>query len=383
MEESTKQFPTPEEKQALLKEGEEMEVPKRTIDFDHSKFPKLRNTLLLDSIQGKELQRFPVWAMRQAGRYLKEFKEAREGIPFFDFCHMPEKCCEVTLQPIRKFDFDASIIFSDIIVLPQVMGMDVELLPGVGPSFNEPIDSEEDMEKLTTEIGDKLDKVYDTIFLTRFRLNGTVPLFGFTGGPWTLATYMIEGSSPQKCHKTKKWLYQRPEAFKKLIKMLTGMISEHMINQITAGAQVVQVFESNIGELSQEDFDEFLQDALLEIAENIKKAHPNTPVAIFPRNCHFCFETFANKSKYDIISVDWTHKLDQVRERVGDKITLQGNLEPCVLFGPDELIKERTRSMVARAGKTRYISNLGWGMLPDHDPEKLRVFIDTVHEHKP
>jgi len=155
MEDTLKQFPTPEEKAELLKEGEEMKVPERTTDFDHSKFPVLKNTLLFDSLQGKKLQRLPIWAMRQAGRYLPEFQAEREGIPFFDFCHMPDKCCEVTLQPIRKLDFDASIIFSDIIIIPQIMGMEVELLPKVGPSFKKPIESEEDLEALSTEIGDK------------------------------------------------------------------------------------------------------------------------------------------------------------------------------------------------------------------------------------
>lgn len=317
--------------------------------------------------------------MRQAGRYLKEFKEEREGIPFFDFCHMPDKCCEVTLQPIRKFDFDASIIFSDIIVLPQVMGMDVELLPSVGPSFKDPINDEADLEKLSTDIGDKLDKVYDAIFLTRFRLNGTVPLFGFTGGPWTLATYMIEGSSPQKCTKTKKWLYEKPEVFKRLIRMLTDLIVQHMVNQVKAGAQLLQLFESNIGELGPDDFETFLLEPILEIATRIKAECPDTPIVIFPRMAHYTY-TYLIDSDYDCISIDWTHDLSKVRELTGEKLTLQGNLEPCVLYGTDEVIRERTKKMIQQGGKTKYIANLGWGMLPDHNPEKLRIFIDAVHE---
>jgi len=209
-----------------------------------------------------------------------------------------------------------------------------------------------------------------------------VPLFGFTGGPWTLASYMIEGSSPQKCHKAKRWMYEKVEGFKKLIKMLTQLIIDHMLNQIQAGAQLVQVFESNIGELCQEDFYDFFFDSLVEIADKIKEKYPDVPVAIFPRGCHFCYEALAEKSKYDIISIDWTHDLSYMRERVGDKITLQGNLEPIALFGSDEKIRERTASMLEKAGKTKYIANLGWGMLPDHDAEKLRVYIDAVHTHK-
>jgi len=356
----------------------DMNVPTRTLDFDHAKFPPLRNTLLLDSVQGRPLSRFPVWAMRQAGRYLEEFKASREGVPFFDFCHMPEKCCEVTLQPIRRFDFDASIIFSDIIVLPQVMGMEVELLPKVGPSFTTPLETEADLDGLVTELGDSLDKVYDAIFLTRHRLNGVVPLIGFTGGPWTLATYMIEGSSPGKCTKTKQWVFQRPDAFRRLIDMLAELIATHLANQITAGAQLVQVFESNLGELASEEFEEFILPALLRIAESVKQKHPSVPTAIFPRGCHFCFEALA-KSKFDVISVDWTHQLKDVRARVGEQVTLQGNLEPCALYGPDELIRARTEKMLAQAGSTRHIANLGWGMLPDHDPEKLQVFVEAVH----
>lgn len=382
MEDIERQFPTPEEKEQLLKEGAEMEVPERTEDFDHSLFPKLRNTLLFDSLAGKPLQRIPVWAMRQAGRYLPEFLESRKGTEFFDFCHMPDKCCEVTLQPIRRLDFDASIIFSDIIIIPQIMGMECELLGGVGPSFKEPLVEESDLDKLSTDIGTKSDKVYDAIHLTRFRLNGTVPLFGFTGGPWTLATYMIEGSSPQKCLKTKKWMYQKTDGFRRLITMLTKMIIDHMINQIKAGAQLVQVFESNIGELAEEDFDDFLLEPLIEIADKIKEAYPEIPVFLFPRGCHFCYEVLATRSKYDAISIDWTHDLSKMRERVGDKITLQGNLEPCVLYASDEKIRERTNTMLQKAGKTKYICNLGWGMLPDHVPEKLKVFMDAVHDFK-
>jgi len=167
------------------------------------------------------------------------------------------------------------------------MGMNLEYPPGIGPSFTEPIQEEADLDKLTTDYGDKLDKTYDAIFLTRHRINGAVPLFGFTGGPWTLATYMIEGNSPNKCHKTKRWLYEKPEGFKRLISMLTKMIIEHMINQIKAGAQLVQLFESNIGELSQEDFEEFILDPLIEISEKIKEAYPEVPAFIFPRGCHF------------------------------------------------------------------------------------------------
>lgn len=176
-------------------------------------------------------------------------------------------------------------------------------------------------------------------------------------------------------------MYEKTDGFKRLITMLTKLIIDHMLNQIKAGAQLVQVFESNIGELSPEDYEEFIQGPLIEIADKIKEAYPDVPVVIFPRGCHFCYEALAEKSKYDVISVDWTHDLAKMRERVGATKTLQGNLDPIALFGSDDKIKEMTAAMLKKAGKTKYIANLGWGMLPDHDAEKLRVYIDAVHEY--
>lgn len=341
------------------------------------------------------LHLFPLLTKIIHYRYLEEFKKEREGIEFFDFCNMPDKCCEVTLQPIRKFDFDASIIFSDILVLPQVLGMECEMLKSVGPNFVHPISTPDDFYKLlqkcagtetvddgfVPKIGGVLDKVYDAIFVTRFRLNGVVPLFGFTGGPWTLATYMIEGNSPQKCLNSKKWIYEHPEDFKRLIYVLTQLIIEHMVNQVTAGAQMLQLFESNIGELSEDDFTDFLLQPLTDIVDGIKAKYPSIPVFIFPRGSHFCYEALST-TKYDAISIDWTDDLAKVRTRVGDRVTLQGNLEPSALYGSDELIRAKTKKMIDKAGKTKYVCNLGWGMLPDHNPDKLAVFIDACHSHK-
>lgn len=379
--ESQKQFLSWEDRTTILAESWEQEVPERTYPYEG--FPELKNSLVLDSIAGKKLERFPVWAMRQAGRYLPEFKAAREGIDFFDCIKMVDKVVDITIQPVRRFDIDAAIIFQDIMNVPEAMGLDVTMVAGQGPTINNPLQTEEDVDKLKTSLTDELDYFYDSLFVTRHKLGGVVPLFGFCGGPWTLACYMIEGKGPKSFTQIKKWMYEKPDVFKKLIGIMAPILTDFLINQIKAGAQLAQVFESHLGELSPYEFTEFVLPALQAISAGVKEAFPEVPLFIFPRKCHHCYEQIAGETKFDVIGLDETQSISGVRARVGDRVALQGNLEQCWLFAGDEDLKKETLRMVGDAGDTKYVANLGWGMVPDHDPEKLKLFVDTVHEHTP
>jgi uroporphyrinogen decarboxylase len=221
-------------------------------------------------VQGKELKRIPVWAMRQAGRYLPEFRAAREGIDFFECIKMVDKVVDITIQPIRRFELDAAIIFQDILNVPEAMGMKALMKPGQGPTFEEPLASPGDMTKLKTVLTNELDYFYESLFATRIRLNGVVPLFGFSGGPWTLACYMIEGGGSKSYTKVKTWMYKWPEEFKELLSILTNILIDFLDNQIKAGAQLLQLFESHMGELTPEAFTEFVLPCISKISEEIK-----------------------------------------------------------------------------------------------------------------
>jgi len=319
--------------------------------------------------------------MRQAGRYMKEFRDVREKHEFFEVCRTPELACEVTLQPIRRFDLDASIIFSDILVVPQAMGMEVKMLAGKGPSFDNPLSTPEDIKNLRSEITTELDYVYDALFVTRHRLNGVVPLIGFCGGPWTLMVYMIEGEGSKIYSKVKKWINNYVQETKQLLQMITNVLIEYLCKQIEAGAQLIQVFESFAGELSEEDFKELCLPYIVEISEKVKARHPHTPLMIFPKGAHYSFRLLAQLSKFDIMGLDWTQNPERIRAEIGGDISLQGNLDPGVLYGSEEVIIKKTKDMLHSFGKTKYIANLGHGMHPDHDPLKLELFITTLHSY--
>ena len=232
----------------------------------------MKNDRILKAARGEPVDKVPVWVMRQAGRYLPEFRKLREDHDFFTMCQTPQLACEVTLQPIKRFDLDAAIIFSDILVIPQALGMEVLMKPGVGPVFPKPLVTPEDIESL--EHGDKtlprLQYVFDAITLTRQTLDGKVPLLGFTGAPWTLMSYMIEGGGSKTQSKAKKWLYTHPCASHKLLQMLTDVNIEYLVAQVKAGAQMLQVFESHAEYLGKDMFDEFALPYLRQIAQNVK-----------------------------------------------------------------------------------------------------------------
>lgn len=342
--------------------------------------PPLKNDLLLRAARREPTERVPVWMMRQAGRYLPEFQEVRAEHDFFTVCRTPELACEVTLQPLRRFPLDAAIIFSDILVVPQALGLDVQMVKGKGPHFPDPLRSPDDLSRLASpDVQRELGYVYDAVALTRRVLGGRVPLIGFAGAPWTLMAYMIEGGGSKQFAKCKAWLYRHPGASHDLLKATTDVIVEHLVAQADAGAQALQVFDSWAGELSPYQFAEFALPYLTDIAERVRARHPDLPLIVFARGAHYALDALA-ATPYDVIGLDWTVLPQAARAIVGDRAALQGNLDPGALYGPPATIRAHVERMIEGFGTEGYIANLGHGMQPDHDPEHAGVFVEAVQE---
>ncbi|XP_069498458.1 uroporphyrinogen decarboxylase [Ambystoma mexicanum] len=361
-----------------------MEVDQQT---PPSKFPELKNDTFLRAARGQDTPHVPVWCMRQAGRYLPEFRELRAGQDFFTTCRTPETCCELTLQPLRRFPLDAAIIFSDILVIPQALGMEVVMLPGKGPTFPEPLKNAEDLLKLkmNVDVAMELGYVFEAITLTRHMLEGKVPLIGFTGAPWTLMTYMIEGGGSNTMSKAKRWLYQYPEASHSLLSLLTDIIVEYLVGQVAAGAQALQVFDSHAGCLGPRQFAEFSLPYMRDIAKRVKAKLKEAglevvPMIVFAKDAHYALDELS-QSDYEVVGLDWTISPKVAREQTGLRVTLQGNMDPCALYAPKEKIGNIVKRMIEEFGTQRYIANLGHGLYPDMDPEHVGAFVEAVHTH--
>ncbi|KAJ1877399.1 Uroporphyrinogen decarboxylase in heme biosynthesis [Coemansia sp. RSA 486] len=371
--------------------------PAPSVNFDTASFPELKNDLYLRTARGESTERAPVWCMRQAGRYLPEFRAIRVENEFFKVCRSPELATEVTVQPLRRYNglLDAAIIFSDILVIPQAMGLEVQMIPGKGPHFPDPLRSPQDMARLTDKqdgfsVDKELDYVYKAITNTRHVLAGQVPLLGFVGAPWTLMAYMIEGGGSKTFALAKAWLFKHAAESHGLLTRIADVAAEFLIGQVRAGAQAVQVFESWAGELGPRDFAEFSLPYLARIASRVKSQHPDVPMTVFAKGAHYALEQLATETMYDVISLDWTIDPVSARQRIdsaleakgqsGRSVVLQGNLDPTVLFGDEDTIRSRTKTMCQEFGAKGHIANLGHGMMPSHDPELLRVFLESVHE---
>ncbi|XP_039273150.2 uroporphyrinogen decarboxylase-like [Styela clava] len=351
-------------------------------------FPNLQNDAIIKAAKGEKVDRIPVWAMRQAGRYLPEFKEVRAKHDFFTVCRTPELACEVTLQPLKRFDLDAAIIFSDILVIPQALGMEVQMVPGKGPTFPEPLQTPKDISKLNhkPDVHKELGYVFDALTLTRKTLNGKVPLIGFSGAPWTLMAYMVEGGSSSTFSKPRSWLYKHSEESKELLNILTGTIIKYLVGQVVAGAQLLQLFESHAGVLNQEMFNKYSLPYLKRIVDEVKKnlieadIEP-VPMIVFAKDAYYAIEDLA-QTKYDVIGLDWTVDPVQARE-IAKKYgkSLQGNFDPANLYDTQENIEGAVKKMIDKFGTKSYIANLGHGMYPDMSPDHLKAFIDAVHNY--
>eukprot|EP01120_Amphizonella_sp_Union-15-10_P011883 TRINITY_DN5167_c0_g4_i2.p1 TRINITY_DN5167_c0_g4~~TRINITY_DN5167_c0_g4_i2.p1 ORF type:complete len:356 (-),score=57.28 TRINITY_DN5167_c0_g4_i2:60-1127(-) len=340
----------------------------------------LQNDLILRTLRGEETERVPVWIMRQAGRYLPEFRAVRSSHEFFKVCKTPSLCAEVTVQPLERFPLDAAIIFSDILVVPQVMGLEVQMQESVGPVFTDPVHTPDDLSRVNLDATvDGLNYVAEGIKETKKRLNGRVPLIGFAGAPWTVMTYMIEGKTSKEWTKAKTWLYRYPEDSHKLLSALTRITVQYLIMQARAGANLLQVFDSWVGILSPNQFKTFILPYYNIIANDLKSALGNDyPLIIFPKGAHYALEELS-KTKFDAISIDWTLDPALARSLSGNKV-LQGNLDPCALYGDDTTIRSEVSRMLDGFGRKGYIANLGHGLHPTHTPENVGLFVSLVGE---
>ncbi|KAI9101195.1 Uroporphyrinogen decarboxylase [Phlyctochytrium arcticum] len=356
-------------------------------------FPEVKNDLILRVARGEVVERTPVWIMRQAGRYLPEFREVRSQHDFFTICRTPELACQVTLQPIDRYDglLDASIIFSDILVVPQALGLEVQMLPKQGPHFPEPLLDPSHLTRLKEHVNVEQDLRYvmEAITLTRQKLDGRVPLFGFVGAPWTLMAYMIEGGGSKTLSKAKAWLGRWPAESAVLLQKVTDVIVDFMVSQVKAGAQLLQVFDSWAGELSPDHFNTFSLAYLKQIPGRVRAALreidpklAQVPIVVFARGAHYALESLTDIG-YDVISLDWTMDPSVSRKRVDSNVSLQGNADPSLLYAPPATIKKAVAEMLEKFGtKERYIANLGHGMYPDHDPEHLRAYLEAIVGYK-
>lgn len=343
----------------------------------------MSNMIFVDACFRKPTKHTPIWMMRQAGRYLPEYMEVRaKAGNFLNLCHNPEMACEVTIQPITRFGMDAAILFSDILVVPHEMGMELEFIKGFGPKFPKPLVTQEDLDALEVEhAADKLTYVYDTIKLVRERLNDETALIGFTGSPWTLATYMLEGQGTKTYAIVKKKIATDPEYMHALLAKLTHVIKQYLEKQIEAGVNAVQVFDSWASALEEEAFFEFSWKYMLEIAEYIKGKYPHVPVLLFPKGISGYLDKVRDMGgNFDVFCVDWSTPIELAKAKLGDKYVLQGNMEPTRLYSK-EATKKGVEHIVNVMGKEGgHIFNLGHGMLPDLEPENAGYLVDLVHE---
>ncbi len=339
--------------------------------------------IFVDACLGKETPYTPVWMMRQAGRYLPEYMAVREEAgDFLNLCHNPEKAAEVTIQPLDIVGVDAAILFSDILVIPDEMGMDLSFVKGEGPKFSDPLTCQEELDRLIggNEAASKLTYVYETIALLRDQLDARgddIALIGFTGAPWTLATYMIEGQGTKTYNICKKMMYSNPDLLHNILAKVTEVVKLYMEKQIQAGIDVVQIFDSWAAAIEPSHYDEFSWKYMVEIAEYLKEKYPHTPVIMFPKGIpSFLDQVYGN---FDVFGVDWSTPMALAKEKLGDKYVLQGNMEPCRLYS-QEATKESVESLAETMKEGRHIFNLGHGILPDVPVENAKYFVKLCQE---
>ena len=317
--------------------------------------------------------------MRQAGRYLPEYRAIRAKHDFLTMCKTPELAAEVTIQPVDMVGVDAAIIFSDILVVPEAMGMHLTIHEGRGPVFSDPVKSKGDLAKLKIPDPNKdLKYVMDAISLTKKVLKGRVPVIGFAGAPWTILTYMVEGHGSKSFSKVKKMIYGNPELAHNILDNITIATADYLSAQIEAGADLVQIFDTWAGILSPRDYQVFALRYVYQLINEIKRK--DEPVIYFPKGVHYLFHELKDCGA-DAISVDWTLDLTKVRRKIGEKVAIQGNLDPTVLYADPPFIKREARKILESFGKGNgHIFNLGHGILPDIDPDNVKVLVNYVKE---
>lgn len=335
----------------------------------------LKNDLFLRAARGERTERPPVWLMRQAGRILPQYRALRAKLSGFkELVETPELACEVTIQPVDELGVDAAIIFSDILVIPEAMGLPYEMIKGKGPHFPKTIESSKDIDALRkgAEAASELQYVYDALRLTKKELNNRVPLIGFSGAPWTILAYMIEGGGSKTFSKAKRFLYTDPQAAHSLLAAITETTIAYLQNKVKAGADLIQVFDSWAGILTPEQFQQFALPYLRQIVAAIKEV----PVTLFAKGAWYALQNVSD-SDANVIGLDWTIPPAYARTQLGPNRVVQGNLDPCYLYAPAADLKAATESMLRALGP-HHIANLGHGVYPDTPLDNVRVFVDTV-----
>lgn len=339
---------------------------------------------LLKALRREAVDKTPVWLMRQAGRYLPEYRALRQKAgSFMDCCMNPEIACEITLQPLRRFDLDAAIIFSDILTIPDAMGLGLYFETGEGPRFKQPVQTRKAIEALSVpQMSESLNYVMEAIRLVTKELDGKLPLLGFSGSPWTLATYMVEGGSSKNFAKIKRMMFEDPALLQQLLKTLSEAVVAYLKAQIEAGVSAVMIFDTWGGVLATREYLAFSLEWMRDIVSQLR-ADPlsrDTPVILFTKNGGAWLEQIASTG-CDGVGVDWSVNLADARARIGRQVTLQGNMDPAVLYASPKQIREEVAKILSEFGKgAGHIFNLGHGILPDVPPEHVAVFVDAVHE---
>jgi uroporphyrinogen decarboxylase len=339
----------------------------------------LKNDLILRAARGEKVDRTPVWVMRQAGRVLPEYRAVRaKAGSFKGLLFNPEAAAEVTIQPVELLGVDAAILFSDILVIPEAMGLPYNMDEGKGPSFDNVIATEKDLEKLSTNhIVENLDYVMQTLRLINKELDGRVPLIGFAGAPWTIFCYMVEGKGSKTFSKARAMLMQNPELAHALLSAITDATITYLKAQINEGVHLVQLFDSWAGILNKDTYNTFALPYMKRICDSIDTA----PVTVFALGAFFSLKELSELS-CATVGLDWHIDATEARKIVGPHKTLQGNMDPAVLYGDYSLIKTKTTEMLNTFGPQRHIANLGHGVYPDISADKLKFFIDTIKEHQ-
>lgn len=338
---------------------------------------QLQNDLLLRATKGEHTERAPVWLMRQAGRILPEYRAVRNALSGFkELVETPERAAEVTIQPVDILGVDAAIIFSDILVIPEAMGLPYEMVEKKGPRFQKTIKSAKDIEQLKVAGAEGIRYTIEAIELTKKELNGRVPVIGFAGAPWTIFAYMVEGSGSKTFSKARAMLYREPGLSHKLLDKITLSTINYLNGQIEAGADLVQIFDSWAGILGPAQYQEFGLKYINRICDSIHEV----PKTVFAKDAYFARPWFA-ETNCETVGLDWCMNIEESRKLLGKNKVLQGNMDPCVLYGSERTIKEAIEKMLDGFGPYKHIANLGHGVYPDIDPGKVKYFIEVVKEY--
>lgn len=340
----------------------------------------LKNDLLLQALAGKSLTRPPVWMMRQAGRYLPDFMKLKEKYDFFTRCQNPELASEITVMPIDQIGTDAAILFSDILVVPQAMGVEVQMKSDFGPWLPKPIRNQADVDQVETpDVNDRLHYVMEAIAHSLDRLENSVPLIGFAGAPWTIFCYMVQGQGSKTFDKAKAFCFSQPESAHQLLQKITDTTIAYLRAKHKAGVHVVQLFDSWGGVLSPEDYTTFSWQYSKQIIDSLGD---EVPVIVFAKGCWYALHEMT-QSKAKALGVDWTCTARNARYLTGGQMTLQGNFDPARLLSPIPEIQKRTREMIEQFGTTNYIANLGHGILPNIPVDHAKAFVESVQSYQP